>query len=265
MNENPTKLFCDAMETGRSAALATVISASGSTPRDAGAKMIVYEDGGFAGTVGGGKLESLVMKDCLASLKEGTGGKFVYDLKPEGIGMICMGKVEVFIEVAVRSLQVLILGAGHVGEAVAAVCSSAGLPTIVADDRSEFANAERFPRSRVLLASPPAAVSQAGTDAKTYVVIVTRGHALDGECLEAALRTEAPYIGMIGSKNKVATIVKAARKKVPKADVSRVYAPVGLDLGGKSPGEIAVSIAAEIIKLRYDRPGGHMRLKEACS
>ncbi|MFA6316488.1 MAG: XdhC/CoxI family protein [Elusimicrobiota bacterium] len=261
MNENPTKLFCDAMETGRSAALATVISASGSTPRDAGAKMIVYDDGSFAGTVGGGKLEALTMKDCLACIKAGAGKKAVYDLKPEGTGMICMGRVEVFIEVHVRTLEVLILGAGHVGEAIAGVCSTAGIPTIAADDRPEFANKERFPKSRLILAAPDAAVPKAAVGAKTHVVIVTRGHSLDLECLVAALKTEARYIGMIGSRSKVALTVKAAAKKVPKADLSRVYSPVGLDLGGKSPGEIAVSVVAEILKLHYGRSGDHMRIR----
>ncbi|MBI4679144.1 MAG: XdhC family protein [Elusimicrobia bacterium] len=260
MNENVTKLFCEAMEAGRSAALATVVSSSGSTPRDAGAKMIVYEDGGFAGTVGGGKLEALVMKDSLAALKAEEGLKVVYDLKPEGTGMICRGRVEVFIEVHARALQVLILGAGHVGEAVAAVCATAGLATIAADDRPEFANQERFPRSRVILADPRRAVVKAGVDAKTFVVIVTRGHELDRECLEAALKTPARYIGMIGSKNKVAETVRAARRRLPKADFSRVYSPVGLDLGGKSPGEIAVSIVAEILKVHYGRSGNPMRL-----
>lgn len=261
MNENVTLLFCQAMESGRSAAVATVIASEGSSPRDAGAKMIVYGDGGTAGTVGGGRLEALTIKECLSAIEAGKPRKAVFDLEPDGAGMICRGRVEVFIEVHVRGLQVVILGAGHVGEAVAAVCATAGLPCVVADERAEFANELRFPRAaRIILAEPHRAVGQAGIDDRTYVVIVTRGHEIDRRCLRAALKTPARYIGMIGSKSKVVETVAGLRKKGCRADDPRVFSPIGLDLGGKSPGEIAVSVVAEILKVRYGRSGGHLRL-----
>ena len=129
-----------------------------------------------------------------------------------------------------------------------------------ADDRKEFANAERFPGARAIInEAPHRAVETAAPDKDTYAVILTRGHALDRECLEAMLKTPAAYIGMIGSGEKVREIFRLlGEKKVYPLKDKRVHAPVGLNLGGKTPGEIAVSVLAEIMKLHYKRDGAHM-------
>lgn len=259
------KMLGEAIDSGKSAAFVTVISVDGSTPREAGAKMLVFENGSIEGTVGGGALEALAIKQSVACLKKGLGGKFVFDLKPKGnTGMICMGRVELFIDVYKNPLKILVLGAGHVGMKIAEAASLAGYPCVVADDRPEFADKERFPdASAVILERPHAAVARAGVDENTYAVIVTRGHALDRECLEALMRTKAPYIGMIGSADKVREIFRlAGKKKLYPLKDKRVYSPIGLDLGGKTPGEIAVSVLAEIIKLHYKRNGAHMRVTE---
>ncbi|MCM2266824.1 MAG: XdhC/CoxI family protein [Elusimicrobiales bacterium] len=262
--KNIIKLLAEAIDAGRAAAFVTVIEAGGSTPRDAGARMLVYADGAIEGTVGGGTVEALVIKKAVECVKAGEGGKFSFELKPKGnTGMICMGKMEVFIDVYKNPFKVLILGGGHVGVKIAEACRLAGYPFLVADDRAEFANPERFPGALdIINEAPHKAVAKAGVDADTYAVIVTRGHALDRECLEALLRTKAAYIGMIGSKDKVGEIFRLLGKKklFPLKD-PRVHSPVGLNLGGKAPGEIAVSILAEIIKFHYKRDAGHMRLR----
>jgi len=260
--ENVFKLMAEALGQGRGAPLVTVVSAAGSTPRECGAEMIVYEDGAIAGTVGGGKLEALAIKEALGALRKGESRKAVFDLTPKGIGMECMGRVELFIDVHVTALKLLIVGAGHVGLKVAEVAAVAGIPYTVADDRDEFANRQRFPHaSRIVLERPDRAVKQAKADAKTYIVIVTRGHVLDQECLEAALKTPAPYIGMIGSASKVPTVFKNLNRKGlhPEKD-RRVFAPIGLNCGGKSPGAIAISVLAEILAVHHGRDGRHMRL-----
>jgi xanthine dehydrogenase accessory factor len=262
--KNLIKLLGEAIDAGRAAAFLTVISVGGSTPREAGAKMLVYADGSIEGTIGGGSIEALAIKQAVACLKSGEGGKFVFDLKPQGnTGMICMGKMEVFVDVYKNPFKVLILGGGHVGVKIAEACRLAGYPFLAADDRAEFANAERFPGALAILNEPPhKAVAAAGVDKDTYAVIVTRGHALDRECLEAVMRTKASYIGMIGSRDKVGEIFRLlGKKKLYPLKDPRVHSPVGLDLGGKSPGEIAVSVLAEIMKLHYKRSGGHMRDK----
>jgi xanthine dehydrogenase accessory factor len=262
--KNIIKLLAEAIDAGRAAAFVTVIEAGGSTPRDAGARMLVYADGAIEGTVGGGTVEALVIKKAVDCVKKGEGGKFVFDLKPKGnTGMLCMGKMEVFIDVYKNPFKVLILGGGHVGIKIAEACRLAGYPFLVADDRREFANPERFPGALDIINEfPHKAVDAAGVDADTYAVIVTRGHALDRECLEALMRTKAAYIGMIGSKDKVGEIFRLLGKKklFPLKD-PRVHSPIGLNLGGKAPGEIAVSILAEIIRFHYKRGAEPMRLR----
>lgn len=261
--KNVIKLLSEAMEAGRNAALVTVISAEGSTPRELGAKMIVYEDGSIGGTVGGGKVEALSIEEAKKALKVGRSRIAEFNLTPSGIGMVCMGKVKIFVDVYASELKVLILGAGHVGQKVAWAAVLAGFPYVVADERAEFANSERFPgASRIIVESPDSAVEKAGVDSKTYIVIVTRGHALDQECLEKALKTKAAYIGMIGSRNKVPAVFRNLNRKGlhPEKD-KRVFAPVGLDCGGKTPGAIAISVLAEIMKVHNGKDGGHMRIK----
>ena len=260
--ENVFKLMAEAMSQGRGAALVTVIRAAGSTPRECGAGMVVYEDGSSAGTVGGGMLEKLAVDAARKALQEGTSRKVVFDLTPKGIGMECMGRAELFIDVHVTEFKLLIVGGGHVGLKLAEAAAVAGIPFAVADDREEFANKTRFPHAtRILVERPDKAVKLAGVDKKTCVVIVTRGHALDKECLAAAMKTPASYIGMIGSKSKVPAAFKFLNRKGlhPEQD-RRVYAPIGLNCGGKSPGAIAVSVLAEILAVHHGRDGRHMRL-----
>jgi len=261
--KNIIRILAEAIESGRSAAFVTVISAGGSTPRDAGAKMLVYEDGSIEGTVGGGAMESLTIKKAVECLKKGAGGRFTFSLKPGGnTGMICMGDMEVYIDIFKNPLKVLILGGGHVGVKIAEACRMAGYPYLVADDRKEFANSGRFPQALAIINEfPHKAVKSAGIDKDTYVVIVTRGHALDRECLEAAMPTSAAYIGMIGSADKVREIYRLlGKKKLYPLKDRRVHSPIGLNLGGKAPGEIAVSVLAEIMKTHYGRDGAQMRV-----
>ncbi len=264
--KNLIKLLSEAIDSGRGAAFVTVISVDGSTPRDSGAKMLVYADGSIEGTVGGGSIEALTIKKAVECVAKGEGGKFIFDLKPKGnTGMICMGKMEVFIDVYKNPFKVLILGGGHVGMKIAEACRLAGYPYMVADDRKEFANAARFPgATAVINEAPHKAVKLAGADKDTYAVIVTRGHSLDKECLEAVMRTDAAYIGMIGSRDKVGEIFRRlAKKKLYPLKDRRVHSPIGLNLGGKAPGEIAVSVLSEIMKVHYGRDAAHMRDKKA--
>ncbi|MDD5656893.1 MAG: XdhC/CoxI family protein [Elusimicrobia bacterium] len=261
LEDNLFAQFGAAIASGRGAVLVTVVGASGSTPRECGARMLVCEDGSCAGTVGGGKLEALALKSARAALKAGISRKETFDLTPRGIGMECAGQVELFFDVHAAPCRLLILGAGHVGQKIGEAAAVAGLAHEVADDRAEFANRERFPDAgKIFVVRPDRVLRSAGVDEKTFIVIVTRGHALDAECLAAALKTRAVYIGMIGSRSKIPAVFKALNRKGwrPERD-GRVYAPIGLDCGGKSPGAIAVSVVAEILAVSHGRPGGHLR------
>jgi xanthine dehydrogenase accessory factor len=178
--------------------------------------------------------------------------------------MKCGGEVSVFIDVLRPAARVVLYGAGHVGERVANLAAEAGLSAVVVDDRPEFAQRERFPRAALvrcvdLEKEPLGGVSPGPED---FVVVLTRCHALDEAVLEAALRSPARYVGLIGSRRKVALILRSIARRLgrdPRADV-RLHAPVGLKLGDKSPGEIAISILAEVLLVKSSGELAHNRL-----
>jgi xanthine dehydrogenase accessory factor len=257
--------------------LCTVTDTERSAPRDAGAKMLVAPDGSITGTVGGGPLEAVVIQEAKQRLRDGGGSterRFtltttgdaaepVTDDTPE-LGMKCGGEVSVFLDVVRPSARLLLYGAGHVGERVAAIACEAGLAVTVVDDRPEFADRAKFPKASdvrcVDLGSAP--LGGLTPDSGDFVVILTRCHALDEGVLEAALGTDARYIGLIGSRRKVAVILRSIGKRIgrePRED-RRLHAPIGLVLGDKTPGEIAISILAEILLLKSDGELAHARL-----
>jgi xanthine dehydrogenase accessory factor len=180
--------------------------------------------------------------------------------------MKCGGQVTVFIDVVRPAPRMLLYGAGHVGERVANAASDAGLDVVVIDDRADFARRDRFPRvSEVRCADlekdPLGGLSPGPED---FVVILTRCHALDEAVLEAALRSSARYVGLIGSRRKVALILRSIAARLgrdPRSD-ARLHAPIGLKLGDKSPGEIAISIVAEVLLVKSGGELAHNRLGE---
>jgi xanthine dehydrogenase accessory factor len=172
--------------------------------------------------------------------------------------------VSVFLDVVLPKARMLLYGAGHVGERVAAIAGEAGLPVVVVDDRPGFAAAEKFPKADEVRCADLSAEPLGGLipDAADFVVILTRCHALDEAVLEAALRSDARYVGLIGSRRKVALILRSIARRTgkdPRED-PRLHAPIGLRLGDKTPGEIAISILAEILLLKSDGVLAHSRL-----
>jgi xanthine dehydrogenase accessory factor len=246
---------------GQSIAVVTVIDCKGNTPGKQGFKMLVDAEGKTRGTVGGGYLEALATKEALASLKQGISCVRNFRLDTEeagGIGMICGGEITVYIEVVSPAQTLLLVGAGHVSQPVAAMAKMLGFQVLVTDDRQEFCNAERFPAAdRCLVADPADVFDHISINPSTYIVIVTRGHLRDQEALEKALATEAAYIGMIGSQKKVKTVFEQLRAKgVSEEELAKVHAPIGLAIGAETPAEIAVSILAEIIAVRNAKKDG---------
>jgi len=163
------------------------------------------------------------------------------------------------VEPSFAPATLYVLGAGHVGQQVATLAQMNHFRTVIIDDREEFANRERFPTADEILviSSFDDAFPGRRIDSQSYVVIVTRGHRHDKTVLEQALRTEAGYIGMIGSRRKRDAVYKALLEEgFTREDLNRVYSPVGLDIGADTPQEIAVSIVSELIKVRADREKG---------
>jgi len=243
---------------GQRAALATVISAKGSTPRETGSKMLIRIDGTILGSIGGGSLEAQVCKEAIKVMTENRSMLLRFDLtgKEEAEeGMICGGNMEVFVEPILPEPCLLIFGAGHISLFLAKMGKMIGFRVVVTDDRPEFANRERFPEADEVIAQDfPAAFPQLPTNRASYIAIVTRGHLQDETVLEWAVKTDATYIGMIGSRKKNQTVYLQA-KGIPEKRLKEVHAPIGLNINAKTPEEIAVSIVAEIIKAR--REGDH--------
>jgi len=261
-------------------ALCTVVATRRSAPRDAGAKMLVAPDGSICGTVGGGPLEASVLFEAVQLLRGGgasgirrfaltTAGDAAEPLPAlpapgEDLGMKCGGEVSVFIDVVRPAARLVLYGAGHVGERVAHVAAEAGLSAVVVDDRPDFARRERFPRAAEVLCADLAKEPLGGLylGPEDFVLVLTRCHALDEAVLEAALRTPARYVGLIGSRRKVALILRSIARRLgrdPRSD-PRLHAPVGLKLGDKSPGEIAISILAEVLLVKSSGELAHNRL-----
>jgi xanthine dehydrogenase accessory factor len=249
----------DALRSGQSACVLTVIEARGSTPREVGTKMLLRSDGSTAGTVGGGALEAAALADALKALADGESRIGKYSLlgqTQKDLG-ICGGEASVFIEVLQAKPTLLIVGAGHVGQPLAEFGHLLGFHTVVADDRSEFANVARFPKADELVVTPLNELTDKVTiTPRTFVVIVTRGHEHDEVVLRQVVSSPAAYVGMIGSRRKVRTIFdRLLADGVAKEDLARVYAPIGLRTGGQTPAEIAVSILAEIISVQHGGSG----------
>jgi xanthine dehydrogenase accessory factor len=247
-------LIANAVAKGQSVALATVVHIEGSTPRHVGSKMVVYDDGHIAGTVGGGKMEALVIEAAVEAIAQGTPRMVHFDLRDLEVGDpgICGGAIDVFVDVTVPRPTLLLAGAGHVAMPVAEIGHMCGFRVVIVDDRADMASEERFPHAdERVVGDIVAALSTSPITPNTYVVIVTRGHALDEEVLRAVIDSDAAYVGMIGSRRKVRVIFGHLRDDgIDEALIERVHSPIGLDIGSETPAEIAVSILAELIRER---------------
>lgn len=241
------------MAEGRSAALCTVIGANGSAPREHSARMLVYADGEIMGTIGGGNWEHQVIAAAVKAIATGKPTRFAAHLTRD-LGMCCGGAMEVFIEPLALRETLHLFGAGHVGRPLAALARDLGFDVCVYDEREEWLTEARFPGVTRTLADPRRVLPKLG--AQDYVVIVTHSHQLDQDLLLATIEQPLAYLGMIGSRAKVARFFVRLRAAGLSEDLfARVCAPVGLDIGAETPEEIAVAIAAELIRVRRRHTG----------
>lgn len=244
---------------GQRGALATVVRASGSTPQQAGARLLLREDGSTVGTVGGGAIEKAVVEALERVLSRGLPELLTRDLTHD-LGMCCGGRMDVFVEPLLPTPRLWLLGAGHVAKPTAVLARSVGFEVVVVDEREELNTAERFPGCQLSLDDPTDALRRQQLGARDWVLIVTHDHQLDERALESAAANEARYIGLVGSRRKVFRLVERVLvKRKGDVPVERVFAPVGLDIGAVTPEEIAVSIVAELVALRRGRPATHLR------
>jgi xanthine dehydrogenase accessory factor len=239
---------------GRPSALATIVQCAGSSPQKEGAKMLIRDDGSILGSLGGGCIEAEIIQASRKAMKDGSPLTMPFELTEKHGGLVCGGKVLVYIEPVIRDPHVVILGAGHVGKALSRVAQFSGFRVTVVDDRQEYANRENIPEvSDIVVSDFNSVFSKVVADKNTYLVIATRGHNHDLDALKSSLKTEAQYIGLLGSKRKRALLFKTLREEgFSQTDIERVITPVGLPIGSVTPEEIAVSIIAQIIKYRRE-------------
>jgi len=246
-----------------SAALCTVIKSEGSTPRHVGSKMLVYPDGKFIGTVGGGELESRVINAALESLKTGEAKNLSYTMAEPSRGDpgVCGGTVEVFVEPILPPATVIVIGGGHVGKAVVHLAKWLGFRVAVSDDREEFCNPVAVPGADAYYPVPMAElVNQVNLTRQTFLVVTSRGSGVDAAGLPPLLESDASYIGVIGSKRRWLITAKALKEKgVPEEKLAQVHSPMGIELNAETPEEIAVSIMAEILMVRDKGTGKQMK------
>ena len=235
---------------GTPAVLATVIESLGSSPGKPGARMLVKADSSIAGTIGGGAIEKIIIDEAM-NLMNGTESKFLH-YKLEQLGMSCGGDMSVFLEPLERAPELIIFGAGHIGTALSKIAKMLGFTTTVVDNRPEFANKERLPLAdRVIADDYKKALQDLSFSDTTYIVILTHRHTHDFEILDYCAKQTFYYLGMIGSRKKVAKAFTQLKDKgTDGKTLERIHAPIGIEIGAEKPEEIAVSIAAELVAIR---------------
>ena len=249
-------------------ALATVIGRAGSAPQVVGAKLMLRDDGVLVGTVGGGAIEAQVLDACRQTIKDGGNRRIEAHLVRD-LGMCCGGSMEVFVEYLQSQPRLFVIGGGHVAQALVPLAASAGFRVKVLDDREELFDSPAFEGIETEACDVDeldAVIPDLGEF--DYLLVVTRDHARDEKALAALMRRPHHYLGMIGSRRKVHTVLARILRREeqmgrPQPDLSRVRAPVGLALGGKTPPEIAISILAELIAVRHDGTGAPLNQVDA--
>ena len=254
-----------AQNAGPAVLLATVIQAPDEGAVAVGAKLLLRRDGSWLGALGGGPLEAAVLADGGDALRRHGVESLFYS--PDGARITRReaesgsGGYQVMLEVHEPAATLVIVGGGHIGKALATIGDLCGFSVVVVDDRPEYANQERFPEAdRVICGGFAEVLGELPIDANTYIVTVTRGHKHDEISLRQVAGSEAAYVGMIGSKRRVAAVLQhLIDEGLNEEAVRRVHTPIGLDIGAETPEEIAVAIMAEVIQVRRGGSGKPMR------
>ncbi len=241
-------------------AIATIVHASDNSPGRTAFKMCITEDKKIFGSIGGGSLEYKAQNTALEMLRTGEHTRLeTYHLtdNEDGIGMACGGDAQVFIEVISPRKKLFIFGGGHIGAALTRYATDVGFDVTIIDDRPEFASKEMHPAAMALHTCPYEEAVKLDFPKNAYFVIVTHQHIGDGTCLQGLLKRpelEPKYIGLIGSAKKLSRVFNQMLKEgYSRESLEFVHAPIGIDHGGQSATEIAISIAAELISVRYDK------------
>lgn len=256
-------------------ALATVVKTEGSVPGKIGFKILVEASGNTTGTVGGGEIEKQVISESLEKLKSGQSGLQEYQLREKDtysgkssvpvIPMMCHGKVWIYYEISQKLSEIYIFGGGHVGQALCRLLANLNYRIILIDNRTEFANKEKNPFANEIVCDDYIKFGQKfQPSSDAFIVIMTHGHNYDYEILKILYQRQLKlrYIGVIASKTKSMELRKKLKKHVgDKLNLKNLYSPIGIDIGGTTESQIALSIAAEIQAITFQKLVSHLRDK----
>ncbi|MDP9374138.1 MAG: XdhC/CoxI family protein [Chloroflexota bacterium] len=238
----------------RLVALATVLTADPSGAIPVGAKLLIHPDGRAEGTFGADWLDAAVARDAVRAQRREESIRRPYDA-PDAGTTGSPAPVEVFIEVFAPAPHLLLFGGDHIAIPLTRYAKELGFRVTIVDARSRFANRERFPEAdEIIVAWPDKAFARLTVDQSTYIAILSHDPKLDEPATRGALRTDARYIGAIGARKTHAERRERLRREgFSDEQIDRIHGPIGLDLGGKTPAEIALSIIAEVVATRYGR------------
>ena len=240
-------------------ALATLISNPGESILplgsgiETGRKLFIREDGTTIGSLGSKSIDA----DAV-----GRGSQLMIHGSNEYV--VTENGTEYFIEGYTSPPKLILVGGGHVSKAISSMADKLGFHVYITDDRSEFANYERFPEAKETIVMEPAqALDQIHITKNSFIVVATRGHKYDSDALAAAAKTSASYVGLLGSKRKIILIYEAlVRMGLPKDRIKDLRAPIGLDINARTPDEIAISIMSEILMFQLGGSGANMKLED---
>lgn len=243
-------------DAGETVALATVTGVEGSAPREPGATMLVREDGSIEGTIGGGTVEELTREAALEAIEEREPRTERWELTRDGnTGMVCGGEMDVFINVLVGAPELIIAGAGHIAVPLSRMADEMGYDVSVVDDREGYADPERFPESTVYTGDYDEGIAEFGIGSNTAVAIASRSGTFDRIAAGEALQRGAYYVGLVASDTKADHVREGLREDgIDDEAMERLHAPVGLPVGGGSPEDVALSILAELNRVRHGLP-----------
>lgn len=248
----------DLVAEGTPAAMLTVVDKEGSAPRDVGTRMLVTDEAEY-GTIGGGTVESLAVEAARGVLAgDAEPGVRTYELEPGGnTGMVCGGQMDVFVDHIMGRPRLYIAGCGHISQELAPLAGRLGYDVTAVDDREEYADPDLFPESvDVRQGDYGVVLGDLPMTRETAVVVATRSGTFDQQAVGAALDGEAGYVGLVASDRKADRVLSGlAEEGHDRADLARVRAPVGLDLGGGGPEDIALSVLAEVHRDRHGASG----------
>jgi xanthine dehydrogenase accessory factor len=237
----------DITEQGVSAVLATVVEAAGGASIEPGAKCLIRDGRVRAETIGNAKVVEAIVRQSEGYARSEK-SQLVSIAVPEA-----GANLEVFFEVLPAPPRLIVVGAGHIAVPLVKMAKVLDFHVTVIDDRLLYANRERFPDADDVLVGDMAQMLKEMTiTSSCYIVLITRGHAYDEPCLRQIMYSDAKYIGMIGSRRRIKACFQRFRdeEKVTEDAIERIYAPIGLDIATETPAEIALSILAEVIKVR---------------